>query len=77
MTKSVLEGVPGLGPSRRERLMEEFGTVEASLLSSVAAILGIHSGNIELYRQQSELLAGVVRALTSAPRSTSSRTTKR
>ena len=45
---------------------DEFGTVEASLLNSVAAILGIHSGNIELYRQQSELLAGVVRALTSA-----------
>jgi putative nucleotidyltransferase with HDIG domain len=44
----------------------EFGTVEASLLSSVGAILGIHSGNIELYRQQSELLAGIVRALTSA-----------
>ncbi len=44
----------------------EFGSVEASLLSSVAAILGIHSGNIELYRQQSELLAGIVRALTSA-----------
>jgi len=44
----------------------EFGTVEANLLSSVGAILGIHSGNIELYRQQSELLAGVVRALTSA-----------
>ena len=30
----------------------EFGTVEASLLSSVATILGIHSGNIELYQQQ-------------------------
>ena len=44
----------------------EFGTVEASLLSSVGAILGIHSGNIELYRQQADLLAGVVRALTSA-----------
>ncbi len=44
----------------------EFGTVEASLINSVAAILGIHSGNIELYRQQSELLAGIVRALTSA-----------
>ncbi|HUT91884.1 MAG TPA: HD-GYP domain-containing protein [Thermoguttaceae bacterium] len=45
---------------------EEFGTVEASLLSSVGAILGIHGGNIELYRQQSELLAGIVRALTSS-----------
>lgn len=44
----------------------EFGTVEASLLSSVATILGIHGGNIELYRQQSELLAGIVRALSSA-----------
>ena len=44
----------------------EFGTVEASLLSSVGAILGIHGGNIELYRQQAELLAGVVRALSSA-----------
>jgi putative nucleotidyltransferase with HDIG domain len=44
----------------------ELGTIEASLLSSVAAILGIHGGNIELYRQQSELLAGIIRALTSA-----------
>jgi putative nucleotidyltransferase with HDIG domain len=44
----------------------EFGTVEASLLSSVAAILGIHSGNSELYQQQREFFAGVVRALTSA-----------
>ncbi len=44
----------------------EFGTVEASLMSSVATILGIHGGNIELYRQQAELLTGVVRALTSA-----------
>ncbi len=44
----------------------EFGTVETSLLSSVGAILGIHSGNIELYRQQRDFLAGVVRALTSA-----------
>jgi hypothetical protein len=45
---------------------EEFGSIEASLMSSVGAILGIHGGNIELYRQQSELLAGIVRALTSA-----------
>lgn len=44
----------------------EFGTVEASLMNSVAAILGIHSGNIELYHQQSELMAGIIRALTSA-----------
>ena len=44
----------------------EFGTVEANLLNTVSAILGIHSGNVELYRQQSELLAGFVRAFTSA-----------
>jgi HD-GYP domain-containing protein (c-di-GMP phosphodiesterase class II) len=43
-----------------------FGALEANLLNSVAAILGIHNGNIELYRQQGDLLAGVVRALTSA-----------
>jgi putative nucleotidyltransferase with HDIG domain len=44
----------------------EFGTVEASLMGSVGAILGIHSGNIELYRRQSDFLAQMVRALTSA-----------
>lgn len=44
----------------------EFGTVEASSMSSVAALLGIHSGNVALYRQQSEFFASVVRALTSA-----------
>ena len=44
----------------------ELGTVEASLLTSVAAILGIHSGNAELYREQAEFFADVVRALTSA-----------
>ncbi|MBN2216928.1 MAG: HD-GYP domain-containing protein [Pirellulales bacterium] len=44
----------------------EFGTVEANLIHSVGTILGIHSGNIELYRQQSEMFAGVVRAMVSA-----------
>jgi putative nucleotidyltransferase with HDIG domain len=44
----------------------EFGTVEASLLSSVGAILGIHSGNIKLYRMQEDFTANVVHALTSA-----------
>ncbi len=47
-------------------LDHQFGTVYATLVGSVAAILGIHSGNIELYRQRSELLAGIVRALSSA-----------
>jgi HD-GYP domain-containing protein (c-di-GMP phosphodiesterase class II) len=44
----------------------EFGTVEASLLNSVGAMVGIHAGNRDLYREQSEFLASVVRALTSA-----------
>ncbi|HZZ73540.1 MAG TPA: HD-GYP domain-containing protein [Pirellulales bacterium] len=44
----------------------ELGTVEGSLLGSVASILGIHSSNTDLYRQQSELLSGTIRALTSA-----------
>jgi putative nucleotidyltransferase with HDIG domain len=50
--------------NREERA--EFGSSEASLLSSVAAILGTHASNLALYRQQAEFLAGVVRALTSA-----------
>ncbi len=45
---------------------KEFGSVEANLLGSVAAILGIHSSNSDLHRQQSELLISMVRALTSA-----------
>ena len=44
----------------------EFGTVEACLMSTVATILGIHCGNIALYREQAEFFASVVRALTSA-----------
>ncbi|MFN0022184.1 MAG: HD-GYP domain-containing protein [Pirellulaceae bacterium] len=44
----------------------EFGTVEASLLNSVGAMVGIHAGNRDLYREQNEFLASVVRALTSA-----------
>jgi HD-GYP domain-containing protein (c-di-GMP phosphodiesterase class II) len=44
----------------------EFGTVEGILLSSVAAMLGIHSGNTQLYEDQRELFSGMVRALTSA-----------
>ncbi len=45
---------------------DSFDSMEANLLHSVAAILGIHSGNHELYREQSNFMANVVRALTSA-----------
>ncbi len=44
----------------------EFGSPEANLLGSVAAILAVHASNAHLYREQAEFLAGVVRALTSA-----------
>jgi hypothetical protein len=44
----------------------EFGSQEASLLSSVATILGIHCGNLALYQQQTELMAGIIRALAAA-----------
>jgi len=44
----------------------EFGTSEASLLSSIGTMLGIHAANASLYRQQSETLADVVRAMSSA-----------
>jgi HD-GYP domain-containing protein (c-di-GMP phosphodiesterase class II) len=44
----------------------EFGAVEANLLSSVSAILGIHRGNTELYGEQAELMGNMVQALTSA-----------
>jgi len=44
----------------------EFGSVEVQLLSSVGTILGIHNSNLGLYRQQSELFASSVQALTSA-----------
>jgi putative nucleotidyltransferase with HDIG domain len=44
----------------------EFGTVEASLMGSIGSILGIHSSNLDLYRQQADDLAGVVRAMSLA-----------
>ncbi|MGE0607938.1 MAG: HD domain-containing phosphohydrolase [Pirellulales bacterium] len=43
-----------------------FSPVEIDLMTSVAAILGIHANNSQLYHQQAELLSGIVRALTSA-----------
>jgi HD-GYP domain-containing protein (c-di-GMP phosphodiesterase class II) len=44
----------------------EFGTVEAQLLNSLGALLGIHSSNRLLYREQADFVANVVRALVSA-----------
>ena len=44
----------------------EFGTAEVDLLQSISTILGIHRGNTLYYREQGELLTGIVRSLTSA-----------
>ncbi|HEX6985739.1 MAG TPA: HD-GYP domain-containing protein, partial [Planctomycetaceae bacterium] len=44
---------------------KEFGTVEANLLNTVATILGTHVRNIDLLREQNDLLVGFVRSLVS------------
>jgi hypothetical protein len=43
----------------------EFGSVEGSLLNSVATILGTHVRNIDLYQQHEDLLISFVRSLVS------------
>ena len=48
------------------RAAEEFGNLETSLLSSVASMLGMHSGNVRLYNDQADFFESVVRALSSA-----------
>jgi HD-GYP domain-containing protein (c-di-GMP phosphodiesterase class II) len=45
---------------------QEFGTVQGSLLNSVATILGTHFSNNDLYRQHEELLLSFVRSLVSS-----------
>jgi hypothetical protein len=44
----------------------EFGTHEATLMSSSAAILATHARNVELFREREELLVSVVRVLVTA-----------
>ncbi|NIL98889.1 MAG: HD domain-containing protein [Planctomycetales bacterium] len=44
----------------------DFGTVEASLLNSVATMLAIHYGNTELFQAQINLFSGMVQSLVSA-----------
>ena len=39
MTTSLLEGVPGLGPSRQERLLARFGTVQSVREASLEELL--------------------------------------
>jgi putative nucleotidyltransferase with HDIG domain len=52
---------PARGSTERE-----FGSVEASLLTSVAALLGVHAGNRRLFRERTELFESSVRAISSA-----------
>ena len=47
------------------RSKEEFGTVEASLINSVASILATHTRNIDLYQQHDELSLSFVLSLVS------------
>ena len=51
--------------SCNSRDAEDFGTVQTSLLSSVASILGTHQRNLELFRQHEDLLLCFVRSLVS------------
>ena len=44
----------------------EFGTVEASLMNSLATILGTHTRNIDLYQQHKDLIFCFIRSLVSA-----------
>ncbi|MCA9261132.1 MAG: HD-GYP domain-containing protein, partial [Planctomycetales bacterium] len=45
---------------------DEFGTWEASLLSTAAAIVAAHASNLELLQEKEELLVSAVRAFVSA-----------
>lgn len=50
----------------RQRREGEFGSLETSLLSSVASMLGMHSGNVRLFKDQEGFFESVVRAFSSA-----------
>ena len=51
------------GPSAGDR---EFGTGQATLLSSAASMLAAHARNVEQFREKEKLLVDMVRALVSA-----------
>jgi len=50
----------------KQRRDGEFGSLETSLLSSVASMLGMHSGNVRLFKDQEGFFESVVRAFSSA-----------
>jgi HD-GYP domain-containing protein (c-di-GMP phosphodiesterase class II) len=53
-------------PAQRRGSSCEFGSVEAQLLNSIAAMLASQARNVGLYREKESLLVAVVRALVSA-----------
>jgi HD-GYP domain-containing protein (c-di-GMP phosphodiesterase class II) len=53
-------------PQERRGSSCEFGSVEAQLLNSIAAMLASQARNVGLYREREALLVAVVRALVSA-----------
>lgn len=57
----ALNRIPG-----RQRRGGEFGTLETSLLSSVASMLGMHAGNVRLFKERGDFFESVVRAFSSA-----------
>jgi excinuclease UvrABC nuclease subunit len=40
MTRSVLDGIPGLGPARKARLVKEMGGVNAVRAAALEELLG-------------------------------------
>ena len=48
------------------RADHDFGNLETSLLSSVASVIGMHAGNIQLFQEQTTFFESVVRAFSSA-----------
>jgi HD-GYP domain-containing protein (c-di-GMP phosphodiesterase class II) len=60
------EGNLNVGEMPWEVSYLEYGTHEATLMASSAAILATHSRNVELFREREHLLVSVVRALVSA-----------
>lgn len=54
------------GPQRQLIGEDEFGTVEAGMLSGAATLLSTHARNVHLFREKEKLLIGTVRALVNA-----------
>jgi len=46
MTASVLDGLPGIGPARKRRLLERFGSPEAVLSASREELAAVLPGKV-------------------------------